>query len=81
MAGLLLKELKYRGLVNRTLIIVPGHLKEQWLREMKDRFQEQFLIVDRSVMNASWGQNIWNERPQIVTSLDFAKQEDVQLSL
>ena len=81
MAGLLLKELKYRGLVNRTLIIVPGHLKEQWLREMKERFQEQFIIVDRSVMNASWGQNIWNERPQIVTSLDFAKQEDVQLSL
>lgn len=25
MAGLLLKELKYRGLVERTLIVVPGH--------------------------------------------------------
>ena len=31
MAGLLLKELKYRGLVQRTLIVVPGHLKDQWL--------------------------------------------------
>ncbi len=31
MAGLLLKELKYRGVVDRTLIVVPGHLKDQWL--------------------------------------------------
>ncbi|MDW8413830.1 MAG: SNF2-related protein, partial [Acidobacteriota bacterium] len=40
MAGLLLKELKYRGLVRRTLIVVPGHLKDQWRREMKERFAE-----------------------------------------
>lgn len=81
MAGLLIKELKYRGLVNRTLIVVPGHLKDQWLREMKERFGERFIKVDRGVINASWGQNIWNENPQIVTSLDFAKQDDVQFSL
>ncbi|WP_287194335.1 helicase-related protein [Syntrophothermus sp.] len=81
MAGLLLKELKYRGLVNRVLIIVPGHLKEQWLREMKERFQESFIIVDRGVMNASWGQNVWTERHQIITSLDFAKQDDVMFAL
>ncbi len=81
MAGLLLKELKYRGLVNRTLIIVPGHLKGQWLREMKERFGENFIIVDRGVINASWGQNIWLERPQLITSLDFAKQEEVLFSL
>jgi len=81
MAGLLLKELKYRGLVNRVLIIVPGHLKEQWLREMKERFLESFLIVDRGVINASWGQNVWTEFHQIITSLDFAKQEDVMFAL
>jgi superfamily II DNA or RNA helicase len=81
MAGLLFKELKYRGLVNRVLIVVPGHLKDQWLREMKERFQEKFLIVDRGVMNASWGQNIWTENHQIITSLDFAKQENVMFAL
>jgi SNF2 family DNA or RNA helicase len=32
MAGLLLKELKYRGVVHRTLLVVPGHLKYQWQR-------------------------------------------------
>ncbi|NPV53642.1 MAG: DUF3883 domain-containing protein [Firmicutes bacterium] len=81
MAGLVLKELKYRGLVNRTLIIVPGHLKGQWLREMRERFQENFIIVDRGVMNATWGQNVWTERHQVITSLDFAKQEDVMFTL
>ncbi|MQK95324.1 DEAD/DEAH box helicase family protein, partial [Escherichia coli] len=47
MAGLLTKELKYRGLVERILIVVPGHLKDQWLRELKEKFQERFDIVDR----------------------------------
>lgn len=80
MAGLLIKELKYRGLVNRVLVVVPGHLKGQWLREMKERFNETFLIVDRGVVNASWSQNVWTEFPQIVTSLDFIKQNDIQLA-
>jgi len=81
MTGLLLKELKYRGLVRRTLIVVPGHLKDQWLREMKERFGEAFTVVDRSVMNATWGRNIWQEQPQVIASMDFAKQEDVMASL
>ncbi|MDM3861688.1 MAG: helicase-related protein [Aphanizomenon gracile PMC644.10] len=80
MGGLLIKELKYRGLVNRVLIVVPGHLKDQWLREMKERFSEKFLMVDRGVVNASWSQNVWTEFPQIITSLDFIKQNDVQLA-
>jgi superfamily II DNA or RNA helicase len=81
MTGLLLKELKYRGLVRRTLIVVPGHLKDQWLREMKERFGETFIVVDRSVINATWGRNIWQEQPQVITSMDFAKQDDVMATL
>jgi superfamily II DNA or RNA helicase len=81
MAGLLLKELKYRGLVQRTLIVVPGHLKDQWLREMKERFGETFTVVDRGMVNATWGRSIWREQPQIVTSMDFAKQQDVLAAL
>lgn len=38
MAGLILKELKLRGVVKRVLIAVPGHLKDQWRRELKDKF-------------------------------------------
>jgi hypothetical protein len=36
MAGLLIKELKIRGLVKRILIITPASLSFQWQREMKD---------------------------------------------
>ena len=81
MTGLLLKELKYRGLVQRTLIVVPGHLKDQWLREMKERFGETFTVVDRSVINATWGRNVWQEHPQVITSMDFAKQDNVRATL
>jgi len=81
MAGLLLKELKYRGLIERTLIVAPGHLKDQWLREMKEKFQESFIIVDRGSINSSWGQNIFTDRNQIIISMDFAKQDDVMFAL
>ncbi|MFN3384896.1 MAG: DEAD/DEAH box helicase, partial [Archaeoglobaceae archaeon] len=77
MAGLLLKELKYRGLVERTIIVVPGHLRDQWIREMKEKFQENFSIVDRNVLKSEWGRNVFASRNQLIISMDFAKQEDV----
>jgi len=40
MAGLLIKELKIRGLIKRTLIVTPANLSFQWQREMKDKFRE-----------------------------------------
>lgn len=45
MAGLLLKELKLRGLVERVLIVCPANLAFQWQRELADRFQETFHIL------------------------------------
>ena len=81
MAGLIIKELKLRGLVKRTLIIAPGHLKEQWQREMRDRFEENFIKVDRGLMNASYGENIWARESQLIASIDFAKQDDIAATL
>ncbi len=81
MSGLLLKELKYRGLVEKTFIVVPGHLKDQWLREMKEKFQEKFDVVDRSDIDKAYGRNIFTEKKQIIISMDFAKQDDVMLAL
>jgi superfamily II DNA or RNA helicase len=81
MTGLVLKELKARGLVRRALIVVPGHLRDQWLREMREKFAEAFTAVDRSIINATWGRNVWQEYDQIITSLDFAKQDEVLATL
>lgn len=81
MAGLIVKELKLRGLAKRILIVVPGHLKDQWKREMKERFSENFVIVDRYAIDSHFGENIWERENQIITSMDFAKQEDIMNSL
>jgi SNF2 family DNA or RNA helicase len=81
MAGLIIKELKLRQLVNRILIVVPGHLRDQWRRELKERFEESFVVVDRGLLEAFYGENIWQREKQIITSLDFAKREDVLPSL
>ena len=42
MAGLTLKELKFRGLVERILIVTPANLTDQWRRELHDKFGEVF---------------------------------------
>jgi SNF2 family DNA or RNA helicase len=81
MAGLIIKELKLRGLITRTLIIAPGHLKEQWQREMRDRFEEKFIKVDRGLMDASYGENVWARENQMIASIDFAKQDDIAATL
>jgi hypothetical protein len=57
MAGLLLKELKLRGLATRTLIITPASLSFQWQREMKDKFREEFDLVRSDILRANYGSN------------------------
>jgi len=81
MAGLVIKELKLRGLIRRILIVAPGHLKDQWRRELKERFEEHFAIVDRNAMRSHFGENVWEREYQVITSLDFARQEDVMNAL
>jgi len=81
MAGLIIKELKLRNIVKRILIVCPGHLKDQWRRELRDRFEEKFVPVDRSILDSFYGENIWQREDQIITSIDFAKREDVLPSI
>ncbi len=45
MAGLLIKELKIRGLIKRILIVSPANLTFQWQREMQDKFKEHFEVL------------------------------------
>lgn len=81
MTGLVLKELKYRGLAQRILLVVPGHLRDQWRREMKERFDESFTIIDRERLRSEWGRNLWEQENQVIVSMDFAKQDDVMAGL
>ena len=77
MAGLLLRELKLRGLCDRILIVCPANLTFQWQREMKDKFDEKFEVLRGSDIREQYGVNQWLERQQVITSLDLAKRTDV----
>ncbi|MEX2683661.1 MAG: DEAD/DEAH box helicase family protein, partial [Candidatus Sigynarchaeota archaeon] len=81
MAGLIIKELKLRNLIRRILIVTPGHLKDQWRRELSDRFEEKFVVVDRGHINAFYGENVWARENQIITSIDFAKRDEIISSI
>jgi SNF2 family DNA or RNA helicase len=77
MAGLLLKELKLRGLVERVLIICPANLSFQWRREMRDRFEEDFELITGYRLREAYAVNVWNQHPQVITSMDLAKLDYV----
>jgi len=81
MAGLIIKELKLRGLAKRILIVVPGHLKDQWRREMKEKFQEPMTVIDRGILDAHYAENVWRRESQAITSIDFAKRKEILPSI
>ncbi len=76
MAGLLLKELKVRGLASRTLIVTPANLTFQWQRELKDKFRETFEIVRGDVLRANYGTNPWQDKKQVITSVSWVSRVD-----
>jgi superfamily II DNA or RNA helicase len=44
---------------------------------MQERFKETFVVFDRYTLNASYGDNFLLRNNQIITSMDFAKQEEI----
>jgi SNF2 family DNA or RNA helicase len=77
MAGLLLRELKLRGLAERILVVVPANLAFQWQRELKEKFDEKFLVLKGQDIRDQFGVNQWLEQRQLITSLDLAKRHEI----
>jgi len=77
MSGLLIRELQLRGLAERILIVAPANLAFQWQRELKEKFDEKFLVLKGSDLRDQFGVNQWIEQKKIVTSLDLAKRDEV----
>ena len=79
-AGLILRELKLRGLVNRTLVIVPRGLVTQWIAEMQTHFGEEFRFYSPADFPAyrriAQSENVWQTGNQIICSLDSVKPVD-----
>lgn len=81
-AGLILKELRARGLAERVLIVVPASLCEQWQGEMAVKFNEEFHIYDggtiRENLRRNEFANPWERDNNIITSLQFARRQHVR---
>src|SRR6266542_3240658 len=82
MAGLLIKELKVRGLIQRVLIVTPANLSFQWQRELKDKFRETFQVVRSDILRATYCANPWQDIDQVITSVSWISRiEDAKESL
>ena len=77
MAGLLIRELELRGLAERILIVCPANLSFQWQRELKEKFDEKFLVLKGGDIRDQFGVNQWLEQKKIITSLDLAKRKEI----
>ncbi|MGA7496075.1 MAG: DUF3883 domain-containing protein [Isosphaeraceae bacterium] len=77
MAGLLIKELKLRGMCERILIVAPANLAFQWQRELKEKFDEKFFVIQGDDIRDQFGVNQWLEQKQLITSLDLAKRTEI----
>ena len=79
-AGLIMRELKIRGLVRRTLVVAPTGLVTQWVQEMKTHFNEPFRLVIpsdfsafRHLVGLEENDNLWRLHEQVVCPLDSVK--------
>ena len=82
MAGLLIKELKARGDLERCLVVCPGSLAEQWQDELGRRFQLPFEIMTNDKMETARTGNWFSETPLVIARLDkLARNEDSQALL
>jgi SNF2 family DNA or RNA helicase len=77
MAGLLIKELKLREAIERVLILCPAPLTNQWQDEMLRWFGESFDIIFAAVDQQQLT-NPWQRSAQVISSIDYAKQDDVR---
>lgn len=77
MAGLLIKELKLRGAIERILVLCPAPLTIQWQDEMLRWFGEPFDIIF-SAVDQQQLTNPWQRLSQVIASMDYAKQPDVR---
>jgi len=77
MAGLLIRELQLRGLSERILIVCPANLSFQWQRELKEKFDEKFIVLKGGDIHGQFGVNQWLEQKKIITSLDLAKRTEI----
>jgi superfamily II DNA or RNA helicase len=81
-AGLILCELRARGLVDRALILTPAGLRDGWAAELRDRFGLQPAVFDQTAIAGQLpglppGINPWMAHAIVIASIDLVKRPEV----
>ena len=76
-AGMIIKELKMRGLIKRILIVCPSGLVTQWEQEMAEKFGEEFHIILPSdydtIRKLTGNEDIYGQFQQVISPMDSIK--------
>lgn len=76
-AGMVIRELKARGLVRRTLVVCPTGLVTQWAAEMQEKFHEKFQIILPSdfdtIRRLTDSDDVYGQYDQIISPMDSIK--------
>jgi superfamily II DNA or RNA helicase len=79
-AALIARELLDRGDIDRTAVLCPPHLVDQWVGELEARFHIRAVAVtaasaNRLERNLPPSESIFSAHPHTVVSLDYIKSE------
>jgi len=76
-AGLIIKELKTRGLIKRILIVCPTGLVTQWSLEMQDKFNEKFHVIlpedYDTIRKITGNEDVYGQFDQVISPMDSIK--------
>lgn len=76
-AGMLIKELKARGLVKRVLVVCPTGLVTQWAAEMQEKFHEKFNVILPSdydtIRRLTDAEDVYGQFDQVISPMDSIK--------
>jgi SNF2 family DNA or RNA helicase len=76
-AGMIIKELKTRGLIKRILVVCPKGLVTQWEQEMLEKFGEKFHIILPSdyetIKKITGSDDIYGQFQQVISPMDSIK--------
>ncbi|RFU67465.1 DUF2075 domain-containing protein [Peribacillus saganii] len=78
MSGMLIRELIARQAAERILILVPPLVLKQWQEELKDKFGEEFTIINRSLLKSSSEVNPFESHDKIIASIYWASREEIK---
>ena len=76
-AGMIIKELKSRGLVQRVLVVCPTGLVTQWASEMQEKFHEKFHVILPSdydtIRRLTDADDVYGQYDQVISPMDSIK--------